>query len=129
MLEGESDALAMPFVFESLGLDANHLGVSVVDCGSKTTIPFYAAILRAFGIPFVVLADQDGANPVQVKQTEAVRRCTPPPDLFFMSPDFEGECGYVTNDKVMDAYAHFSASPAPPVPAVIRDAVNRLVAM
>jgi len=129
LIEGETEALAMPFVFDLLGVDPNNLGISVVDCGSKTAIPFYANILKAFDIPFVVLADFDSTSPIQVRQTEALRACTPASDLFLMNPDFEGECGYAAGDKVLGAFNHFTSTPSPAVPKAIADAVSRLVTM
>lgn len=124
LVEGQTEAIAMPFVFETMGVDPNREGVSVIECGGKPAIPFYSNIARAFGIPFVVLADDDGTK--APAQTAAIRRICPPDRLFLMNPDFEGECGYAAGDKLVDAYKHFT-QPSVKIPQVVSDAVTKLM--
>src|SRR5579862_4225088 len=116
LVEGPTEAIAMPFVFQATGIDGNREGISVVDCGGKTAIPFFADIAAAFGIPFVVLADDDAGK--APGQTAALRRACRADRLFLMNPDFETECGYRPSDKLVDAYKHFSSLGAA-VPNVI----------
>lgn len=126
-VEGQTERIAMPFVFAAMGVDANREGISVVDCGSKDSIPFFSHIAKAFDIPFVVMADLDPAKPQQA--TQKLQAVCPATDLFLLSPDFEGLCGYAASDKIVDAYKHFSGLKARQIPQPIQDVVNRLLAL
>lgn len=42
-----------------MGFDLDAGGLSIIDCGGKNAIPFYARSCRALGIPCVVLHDED----------------------------------------------------------------------
>ena len=126
-VEGQTERIAMPFVFAAMGVDANRDGISVIDCGSKTSIPFFVEIAEAFGIPFVVMADLD---PRQGQQsTERIRAVCPETDLFLLAPDFEGVCGYEASDKIVDAHTHFSTIEKQDIPPPIRATVDRLLAL
>lgn len=59
LVEGHGDRLAVKEVAEKLNVDLDAEGLSVVDCGGKNAIPFFARICRALRIPFVVLHDLD----------------------------------------------------------------------
>ncbi|HEY6030601.1 MAG TPA: TOPRIM nucleotidyl transferase/hydrolase domain-containing protein, partial [Gaiellaceae bacterium] len=39
LVEGRTEKLAFPFVFEALGLDADREAVAIVDCGGKGNLP------------------------------------------------------------------------------------------
>jgi putative ATP-dependent endonuclease of the OLD family len=130
-VEGDTELSAMPFIFKRLGLDGDREGVAVIDCDGKPNIPFFVGIAKAFGIPFVVLADRDNpANPAQVRDTEAVMACCPPEDVFLLAPDFESECGYSTGRyKAVSAHRFFESLPPPAIPAAVAAAINRLMTM
>jgi putative ATP-dependent endonuclease of the OLD family len=59
LVEGHGDRLAVKEVAEKLTIDLDAEGLSVIDCGGKNAIPFFARICRALRIPFVVLHDLD----------------------------------------------------------------------
>ena len=59
LVEGNTEKLLLPLVFQLLGTDINREGVSVIECGGKTKIPLFARAAKAMDIPFVVLADHD----------------------------------------------------------------------
>ena len=59
LVEGETEKLALPFVFAALGFDADLEGITIVECGGKANIPLFARICTAAGIPFVALHDRD----------------------------------------------------------------------
>jgi hypothetical protein len=46
-------------VFSSLGYDADREAISIVECGGKPNLPFFARICRATGVPFLVVHDSD----------------------------------------------------------------------
>lgn len=58
-VEGNTEKIVLPLVFQSLGIDINKKNISIVECGGKTLIPFFAKIASAFEIPFAVIADSD----------------------------------------------------------------------
>jgi len=128
LVEGQTERLAIPFVLEAMGVDANREGITVVDCDSKTAIPFFAGLARTFEIPFVVLADLDPAQ--DQKATKELQAACSPEDLFLLDPDFEGVCGYSApkREKLTMAHKHFSQLPSDAIPQTIGEAVERLVA-
>ena len=127
LVEGQTERIAMPFILDIMGIDANREGVSIVDCGSKDSIPFFVGIARAFGIPNVVIADLDPGKPQTA--TERLKAVCRQEDLFLLDPDFEGVSGYSAGDKIVEAYKHFSnISQAQLAPGIV-DAVQRLLAL
>ena len=126
-VEGSTERVAMSFVFDALKVDANKENITVVDCGGKTAIPFFIRIAEAFKIPFAVLADLDPGKPPQ--PTDDLRKVCPADGLFLLDPDFEGACGYVAGDKVVDAHKHFTGLALDDMPEALRNAVERVVAL
>lgn len=59
LVEGATEKVLLPLVFQKVGHDLNRLGISVVEVGGKTKIPLFAKVCQAMNIPFVVLADHD----------------------------------------------------------------------
>lgn len=67
LVEGDSDAVALRGCFEKILMDKpikkrntlSALGISVIDCGGKDSIPPLARIIRALEIPFVMIFDKD----------------------------------------------------------------------
>jgi predicted ATP-dependent endonuclease of OLD family len=59
LVEGHGDRLAVKEVAEKLSIDLDAEGLSVIDCGGKNAIPFFARLCRSLRIPFVVLHDLD----------------------------------------------------------------------
>ncbi len=59
LVEGPGDQLAARIAAENLAIDLDGENLAIIECGSKTAIPFYARICRAFALPFVVLHDHD----------------------------------------------------------------------
>jgi len=64
LVEGHGDYLAVRLVAEKLGHDLDAEGLSVVACGGKNAIPFYARMCNSLGIPVLVLHDEDVYEPV-----------------------------------------------------------------
>jgi putative ATP-dependent endonuclease of OLD family len=59
LVEGKADQLAARAAIERIGVDPDAEDFAIVDCGSKSGIPFMARICRALGIPFVAMFDED----------------------------------------------------------------------
>ena len=74
LVEGPGDALAARLCAEKMPLDLDAEDFSVVECGSKNAIPFFAKVCQALGIAFAVLHDEDvwplGDDPEKAQRIE-----------------------------------------------------------
>jgi putative ATP-dependent endonuclease of OLD family len=59
LVEGHGDRLATAEVASKLGLDLDAEGLSVIACGGKNALPFFARLCRALDIRFVIMHDAD----------------------------------------------------------------------
>lgn len=59
LVEGHGDRLAAQHVAELKSIDLDAEGLSVVACGGKAAIPFFARMCRSLNIPVLVLHDED----------------------------------------------------------------------
>jgi putative ATP-dependent endonuclease of OLD family len=59
LVEGETEELALPVWLEQLGFNCNLRGVSIVRVNGKNQIPKYWRLFSSFGIPLVIVADDD----------------------------------------------------------------------
>jgi hypothetical protein len=95
LVEGQTEKLALPFVFESLGSDVDRAGISIVECGGKWNIPLFARVCRACGVPFVAVFDRDareGQRPSAANRAIAaeITSLAGAGYAIELSPDFEG---------------------------------------
>ena len=125
-VEGQTERIAMPFIFEQMEIDANREGITVVECGSKDSIPFFAKIADSFEIPFVILADLDPTQPQA--STVRLQKACPSENLFLLDPDFEGVCGYKESNKILGAYNYFQGKTKEQLPEQLVEAIEKLVA-
>lgn len=91
LVEGLTEKLALPFVFQALGYDADHEAISIVECGGKGNLPIFIRICKAARVPFVVIHDRDrrGQRALNSQiRTEAGEQRT-----ITLNPDFEGVVG------------------------------------
>lgn len=98
LVEGRTEKVVFPFVFEALGYDVDREAVSIVECGGKSNIPLVAAICRAVGVPFVVVHDRDagpGTVPIQAEQAvnQRIAEVAGPVGAIVLEPDFEAVVG------------------------------------
>jgi predicted ATP-dependent endonuclease of OLD family len=132
LVEGRSEKLAFPFVFEALGADADREAVAIVDCGGKGNLPLYARICNECGIPYVVVHDRDapkGKRPVESERISnrriaeaAGRRRT-----VQLVPDFEAVAGLRgSREKAEQAWRHFSTNGGSP-PEPLAEAARRVL--
>lgn len=63
LVEGQADRVAVRHVALTVNVDLDAENLSVVDCGGKSSIPFFATACRALEIPFAVLHDVDIFEP------------------------------------------------------------------
>lgn len=135
LVEGRTEKLAFPFVFEALGLDADREAVAIVDCGGKGNLPLFARICNECGIPYVVVHDRDaprGRRPVEseelvnrrILETAGRRRTVQ------LTPDFEAVSGLRRGrEKAEAAWRHFGGDGGAldRVPKPLADAARRVV--
>ena len=98
LVEGRTEKMTFPFVFEALGHESDKEGVLILECGGKGNIPLFARICNACEIPYVIVHDRDapqGARPVeservvnrQIQEVAGKRR------VVVLTPDFEAVSG------------------------------------
>jgi predicted ATP-dependent endonuclease of OLD family len=134
LVEGRTEKLTFPFVFEALGIEPDKEGILLLECGGKGNMPLFARICNACDIPYVIVHDRDapkGQRPVESErivnqqiQDVAGRRRT-----VVMTPDFEavaGISGRGRGRKPRKAYRRFSDTNGG-VPQQLRVAVEKIV--
>ena len=104
LVEGRTEKMTFPLVFDALGIEADKEGVLVLECGGKGNIPLFARICNHCGIPYVVVHDRDapeGKRPVESErvmnrqiQEVAGRRRT-----VVLDPDFEAVSGVAARGR------------------------------
>jgi ABC-type transport system involved in cytochrome c biogenesis ATPase subunit len=115
LVEGVADVTAASIVAAATGLDPDAEDLSIIECGSKSAIPFVATICRALSIPFVVLHDEDlhpvpedpdeaavvaGENVDAAKlNAEIARVAQDGLGYFMLQPSLEGTLGISANAK------------------------------
>ena len=133
LVEGRTEKMTFPLVFDALGIEADKEGILVLECGGKGNIPLFARICNHCGIPYVVVHDRDappGSRPVESErvmnkliQEVAGRRRT-----IVLAPDFEAVAGLDArgrNRKPRKAYRRFHGNGD--VPPVLRQAVEKVL--
>ena len=98
LVEGQTEKLALPFVFDALGHDVDRAGISIIECGGKWNIPLFARVCRAAGVPFVAVYDSDarpGHKPSAANRAIAakIRALAGPAHTVELSPDLEAVAG------------------------------------
>jgi predicted ATP-dependent endonuclease of OLD family len=94
LVEGQTERLALPFVFHALGYDPDREGISIIECGGKPNIPVIARVAKAVRIPFLAVHDRDaptGKKPNQAEQhlNQLIGRIAGK-NRIELTPDFEG---------------------------------------
>ena len=64
LVEGESEALILPYFFEKIGFDYVKEKITIVKCGGKNELDRFYRLYSEFGIPCYVLFDGDKHNTV-----------------------------------------------------------------
>ena len=132
-VEGRTEKLAFPFIFEALGYDADQEAIAIVDCAGKGNMPLFAEICNGCGIPYVVVHDRDaprGAAPAEAEQiaNDTILRVAGKRRTITLVPDFEGVAGLkARRGKPAAAWKKFQDGNGE-VPGPLRQAVERVVA-
>jgi predicted ATP-dependent endonuclease of OLD family len=134
LVEGRTEKMTFPLVFEALGVEPDKEGLLILECGGKGNIPLFARICNACEIPYVIVHDRDappGERPVESErvmnrqiQEVAGRRRT-----VVLAPDFEAVAGLKARGrgrKPQKAVRRFTSSNGN-VPQPLRTAVEKVV--
>jgi putative ATP-dependent endonuclease of OLD family len=65
LIEGESEALVVPYFFEKIGFDYVKEKITIVKCGGKNELDRFYRLYSEFGIPCYVLFDGDKHHTVE----------------------------------------------------------------
>src|SRR3954464_12835898 len=117
LVEGRTEKMTFPYVFEALEAEPDKEGVLILECGGKGNMPLFARICNACEIPYVIVHDRDapaGERPVeservvnrQIQEVAGKRR------VIVLTPDFEAVAGMRTGGrgrKPRKAVRRFSA--------------------
>ncbi len=132
-VEGRTEKLAFPFIFEALGFDIDREAIAIVDCSGKGNMPLYAEICNACEIPYVIVHDRDaprGTAPAEAEQiaNDAILRVAGRKRTVALVPDFEGVTGLRSRrGKPAAAWKRFQGRDMA-VPGALQQAVERVIA-
>ena len=132
-VEGRTEKLAFPFIFQALGFDTDQEAIAIVDCSGKGNMPLFAEICNACEIPYVIVHDRDAPRaqaPAEAEQiaNDAILRVAGRKRTVTLVPDFEGVTGLRSRrGKPAAAWKRFQGADAE-VPGTLRQAVERVVA-
>ena len=134
LVEGLTEKLTLPFIFESLGYDPDRERISIIECGGKGNIPLFGKISKAVELPFVAVHDRDapeGDEPSDAeRQLNALIAEVAGPERVELAPDFEGVAGiHGDRQKPARAWRRFADLGAEDVPKPLAEVVERAIAL
>ncbi|HTW41296.1 MAG TPA: TOPRIM nucleotidyl transferase/hydrolase domain-containing protein [Solirubrobacteraceae bacterium] len=135
LVEGRTEKLTFPFVFNALGHDVDREAITIVDCGGKPNMRLFIRICHAAKVPCVAVHDRDappGRRPSQAQRVvnEEIAQLAGPHHTVVLAPDFEAAAGLRGHrHKPTHAWQRFSRVQADAVPAPLRDAVEKVLAL
>jgi len=132
LVEGRTEKMTFPLVFDALGIEADKEGVLVLECGGKGNIPLFARLCNACGIPYVVVHDRDapeGKRPVESERVinRQIREVAGRGRTVVLVPDFEAVSGVNARGrgrKPRKAWTRYSGNGD--VPAPLQRAVEKV---
>jgi predicted ATP-dependent endonuclease of OLD family len=133
LVEGRTEKLTFPLVFEALGIEPDKEGILILECGGKGNMPLFARVCNACEIPYVVVHDRDaprGQRPVESERVvnQQIRDVAGKGRTVLLTPDFEAVSGVSARGrgrKPRKAYRHYSGNGSVPEP--LRVAVEKVV--
>jgi hypothetical protein len=104
LVEGRTEKLTFPLVFDALGVDPDKEGILVFECGGKGNMPLFARICNACSVPYVVVHDRDaprGVRPVESERVvnRAIREVAGSRRTVVLTPDFETVSGLKASNR------------------------------
>ncbi len=135
LVEGRTEKLTFPFVFNALGYDVDREAITIVDCGGKPNMRLFIRICDAARVPCVAVHDRDapaGRRPSQAQRVvnEQIAELAGARRTVVLAPDFEAVAGLRGHrHKPAHAWQRFSQVQPSKVPAALTDAVEKVVAL
>ena len=98
LVEGRTEKLTFPLVFDALGVDPDKEGILVLECGGKGNMPLFARVANACSVPYVIVHDRDaprGVPPVESERVvnRQIREIAGSRRTVVLTPDFETVAG------------------------------------
>jgi putative ATP-dependent endonuclease of the OLD family len=130
LVEGMTEKLTLPFVFQALGHNHDREAISIVECGGKSGIPFFARICNVVGVPFVAVHDRDarpGKKPIDAERAlnEHIAEIAGRERTIVLEPDFEAVAGLRGHThKPERAWRSFATLPATKMPRQLLQAAT-----
>jgi predicted ATPase len=124
LVEGRTEKMTFPLVFDAFGVDADKEGILVLECGGKGNMPLFARICNACGVPYVVVHDRDaprGDRPVESERivNRQIREVAGSRRTVVLTPDFESVSGLKASTrgrKPQKAWQRYRGNGAVPEP-------------
>jgi hypothetical protein len=135
LVEGQTEKLVFPFIFQALGHDADREAISIVECGGKPNMPLFARICDAARVPYVIVHDRDappGKKPIQAERAvnAAIAAIARAEQTIVLEPDFEAVAGLRGHShKPEHAWRSFAGIGRVAVPPPLANAVERVLAL
>lgn len=130
LVEGMTEKITFPLVFQALGHDPDGEQISIVECGGKANMPLFIEICRRARVPFVVVHDSDmrpDREPVEdeVKLNALIHRLAGAKRTVVLEPDFEGVAGFRgRGPKPQRAWSHLAEARLDELPEPLVRAVQ-----
>jgi predicted ATPase len=119
LVEGQTERLALPFIFRAQGHDPDAEGIAIVEVGGKSNLPIAARLLHELAIPFVIVFDAD-RGAASAALDDEIRRAAGDAPVIRLEPDFEAAAGIASHDdKVFHAWQRFGSARAEAVPRAL----------
>ena len=104
LVEGRTEKLTFPLVFDALGVDPDKEGILVLECGGKGNMPLFARVANACSVPYVVVHDRDaprGMRPVESERVvnRQIREIAGSRRTVVLTPDFETVSGLRADNR------------------------------
>ncbi|MBO9701714.1 MAG: AAA family ATPase [Sporocytophaga sp.] len=88
LVEGQSESLVLPFLFEKVGFDYIAKGITIVRCGDKNDIDRFYRLYSEFGIPCFVIFDGDKQHQGTPHEAETIKKNKSILSVFNVSMDY-----------------------------------------
>ena len=133
LVEGRTEKMTFPLVFEALGVEPDKEGIVILECGGKGNMPLFSRICNACNIPYVVVHDRDaplGQRPVESERVvnQQIRDVAGKRRTVVLAPDFEAVSGVSPSGrgrKPRKAYKRYRVNGDVPEP--LRTAVEKVL--
>jgi predicted ATPase len=133
LVEGRTEKMTFPLVFNALGVEPDKEGILILECGGKGNIPLFARICNACNVPYVVVHDRDaplGQRPMESERivNQQIRDVAGKRRTIVLAPDFEAVSGVSARGKgrkPRNAYRRYRGNGEVPQP--LRTAVEKVL--